>query len=87
MQLVDLKAELFKKQEEARRLRRATDQDGGGGGGAERSRAVSEKVRGEGCGGSTGWRVLLVVWVATGRERVEVCCEGLLGGWLVWEWY
>ena len=47
---MDLKAELFKKQEEARRLRRTTVQgEDSGEGGVERSRAVSDKVRcGEG---------------------------------------
>ena len=41
---MDLKAELFKKREEARRLRHTADQ-GSGGEGVERSRAVSDKVR------------------------------------------
>ena len=72
---MDLKAELFKKQEEARRLRRTTLQvEDSVEGGAERSRAVSDKVR---C--SEGW-ALEQWWSPRPVGGVGLCSCGGVGG-------
>ena len=81
---MDLKAELFKKQEEARRLRRTTLQvEDSGEGGVERSRAVSDKVR---CGEVGRWSSggLLSRLAVLGYVAVVVLVVGgvLRRGWV-----
>ena len=81
---MDLKAELFKKQEEARRLRRTTLQvEDSGEGGVERSRAVSDKVR---CGEVGRWSSggLPGRWAVLGCVAVVVLVVGgvLRRGWM-----
>ena len=83
---MDLKAELFKKQEEARRLRRTTLQvEDSGEGGVERSRAVSDKVRcGEVGRWSSGGLLSRLAVLAMGCVAVVVLVVGgvLRRGWV-----